>query len=447
VSNGVYNTGGAAGEDGASPATNRVLCAKAIEIRSVDGPDSTFIVGAPDAGTGENGPGAVRCVCFSWNSGATLSGFTLTNGYTLTTGDPNREKGGGGARIRQGGLITNCVIIGNSANGFGGGINLQWGTVADCKVYNNYSDNHAGGIFSQGGTIYNSAINNNESSINGGGVWFYSAGGEGGSMSNSIISGNDASEKGGGVYLLGNPGNPADVVAKIYGCTVVSNSAGVWGGGINIEFGGEVHRAKILYNETQSHSGGGSYLYRGGKIYNSLICKNQSMLHGGGVFFDNVNDGALAGGEVYNCTIAANVTAISGGGINMANSESNYFGLIINSIVYTNTALTSDPNWGKGPNGSSPFNCSTGPIGGFAGAGNISNNPEFVDIDAGDWRLLSTSPCINAGTNGAVTSTVDLDGNPRIEEGTVDMGCYESIPEPAFFGLLTILGMVFLRKK
>ena len=44
-----------------------------------------------------------------------------------------------------------------------------------------------------------------------------------------------------------------------------------------------------------------------------------------------------------------------------------------------------------------------------------------------------TSPCINAGTNGEVTSTIDLDGNPRIEEGTVDMGCYElrKAPQPS----------------
>ncbi|MCK5853329.1 hypothetical protein KAH27_09910, partial [bacterium] len=70
VSNGVYNTGGKPGEDGASALTNRVLCTKPIEIRSIDGPDSTIIVGAPDTGTGDNGPGAVRCVCFPWQSGA-----------------------------------------------------------------------------------------------------------------------------------------------------------------------------------------------------------------------------------------------------------------------------------------------------------------------------------------------------------------------------------------
>ena len=444
VSNGVYDTGGKSGEDGVSAITNRVLCDKAIIIRSVDGPDSTFIVGAPDAGTGENGPGAVRCVCFPWNSGATISGFTLTNGYTLTTGDANREKGGGGARIRLAGLITNCVIVGNNANGYGGGINLQWGTVADCKIYNNYSDARAGAIFNQGGNIYNSTINGNEANDNGGGIMFYSVGGEGGNIYDSTISGNISGQKGGGIYLVSSPGQE---VGKVFGCTVASNTAVVWGGGVNIEFGGEVHRAKIHDNESQNHSGGGIYLYRAGKVYDSLIYKNQSMSHGGGIFFDNVNDAAVNGGEVYNCTIVGNSTIGHGGGINMANSPSNYFGKIVNSIIFTNFAFTANPNWAKGPNGTSPFNCSTGPIGGLGGDGNISNNPEFVSIEDDNWRLLMTSPCINAGTNGEVTSTIDLDGNPRIEEGTVDMGCYEYIPEPTIFVLLTILGLAFFLKK
>ena len=446
VSNGVYNTGGAPGEDGVSLITNRVFCTKAIEIRSVDGPANTIIVGAPGQG-GDNGPGAIRCVCFPWQSGATLSGFTLSNGYTLASGDPNREGGGGGARIRKNGLITNCIVVANSAHGFGGGINLQSGTAADCKVLNNYSDAHAGGIFSQGGNIYNSVISDNEASLNGGGVWFYSIGGEGGQMYDSIISGNTTDDKGGGVYLLGNSGDPGTPVAKVLNCTVCSNSAGFWGGGFNVEFGGEIYNSKIFANEALGHNGGGVYFYHGGKIYNSLIYKNQTMNHGGGIFFDNGQDTALTGGEVYNCTIAANFAMLYGGGINMYNSSNNYYGLIVNSIISTNVANGGDANWAKGPNGTSPYNCTIGPLGGLAGPGNISNNPEFVSIELDDYHLLSISPCINAGTNGAVTTTVDLDGNPRIEQGTVDMGCYESIPEPCLFIIYYLSFIIYYLKR
>jgi len=41
---------------------------------------------------------------------------------------------------------------------------------------------------------------------------------------------------------------------------------------------------------------------------------------------------------------------------------------------------------------------------------------------------------INAGTNlPYVYTTDDLDGNPRIIDGIVDMGAYEYIPEPFLF--------------
>ncbi|NOR46067.1 MAG: T9SS type A sorting domain-containing protein [Candidatus Delongbacteria bacterium] len=66
--------------------------------------------------------------------------------------------------------------------------------------------------------------------------------------------------------------------------------------------------------------------------------------------------------------------------------------------------------------------------------GNISMDPMFVDAENGDFRLQSTSPCIDAGTNTITDYEFpigDLDDNYRIWDGDgngsdiVDMGAYE----------------------
>src|SRR5262249_6647860 len=59
------------------------------------------------------------------------------------------------------------------------------------------------------------------------------------------------------------------------------------------------------------------------------------------------------------------------------------------------------------------------------GIGNITNAPLFVSEPGGNLRLQADSPCINAGNNSFVVGTTDVDGNPRIAGGTVDIVAYE----------------------
>ncbi len=48
----------------------------------------------------------------------------------------------------------------------------------------------------------------------------------------------------------------------------------------------------------------------------------------------------------------------------------------------------------------------------------------FVDYDNQDYRLKADSPAVNAGVNEQV-SALDIGGNPRVHDGTVDTGAYE----------------------
>jgi uncharacterized repeat protein (TIGR01451 family)/LPXTG-motif cell wall-anchored protein len=65
---------------------------------------------------------------------------------------------------------------------------------------------------------------------------------------------------------------------------------------------------------------------------------------------------------------------------------------------------------------------------GYSGTSNINLDPLFVDSGSGNLHLRPGSPCIDKGSNAAVPSgiTTDFEGDPRILNGTVDMGADEA---------------------
>jgi len=76
--------------------------------------------------------------------------------------------------------------------------------------------------------------------------------------------------------------------------------------------------------------------------------------------------------------------------------------------------------------------CSALPSNVTCGPGNLFNvDPQFRDTANGDFTLLPCSPLINAGNNNVLNLPLtDLNGDPRIQEGTVDMGAYEHTYTP-----------------
>jgi hypothetical protein len=146
VTNGIYSSG-SRGTPGYVLA-NRVCLSTNITVQSVNGPTNTFIVGAGPAGSS-----AVRC---AYLSAGVLSGFTLTNGYTRTSGDPAYDESSGGAFLDGGGTVTNCTITGCSGYWNCGGVWFEdGGTLNNCTIVSNTcpGSDGGGGYMKYGGTL------------------------------------------------------------------------------------------------------------------------------------------------------------------------------------------------------------------------------------------------------------------------------------------------------
>ncbi|GAI49359.1 unnamed protein product, partial [marine sediment metagenome] len=117
-----------------------------------------------------------------------------------------------------------------------------------------------------------------------------------------------------------------------------------------------------------------------------------------------------------NCTFSRNTAFAAGGAVF--------------NLPGTNPLLTNCILWSDTPEeiyGSTPVITYSDVQGGWPGEGNIDADPLFVDAANADYHLQASSPCIDTGDNTAIPPSVvdDLDGNPRIINGIVDMGAYE----------------------
>ena len=220
---------------------NIAFLEKEITIKSADGPGVTTI----------DGNQAGRVVTFRRNEGAILDGFTITNGdggiscHDYSTPiinncvimDNHGREGGGLYSFLSFPTITNCTIIGNTAEHYdGGGIYCRDSapTISNCVIYGNRARELGGGIRLEDceGTSYwpitkvtNCIISGNiAAEDDGGGVyvqWWSNCEIE---FENCTISDNYAEDSGGGIYL--------DSSGTITNCTIEGNISDGWGGGV-----------------------------------------------------------------------------------------------------------------------------------------------------------------------------------------------------------------------
>jgi hypothetical protein len=281
---------------------------------------------------------------------------------------------GADATIIDAGHTNRCATLGSHPthrNTVLVGFTLQNGN-ADFSI----AQNPQIGGGSYGGTLNNCTLSGNAAIWVGGGSY-------GGTLNNCTLSSNTASYGGG------------SSLGKLNNCTLSGNSA-YEGGGSSL---GTLNNCTLSGNSADQ--GGGSSL---GTLNNCTLSSNTAS-YGGGSNYSTLN----------NCTLSVNSATLGGG---------SYGGMLNNCIVWNNNAAEDEfDNYAQSV---IRYSCAS-PL--PEGEGNISDDPRFMDAANGDFRLLSDSPCLDAGNNVFVTTLTDLVGQSRIFGIAVDMGAYEFVPE------------------
>ena len=230
---------------------------------------------------------------------------------------------------------------------------------------------------------------------------------------------------------------PGGAIASYHGGEVIlndlvlgNNNAAGGGGAVttlrpeNITFTNSI----IENNQSQGNSGGGVFIGSEsndasitvpGSLSHLTFVNNYAQIGGGGLFLWNTVDF-----DILHCTFVGNeandndgTSTWLGGGLAIhSNAEAN----VLNSLFYDNF-----PNSVHDGTPNSPFEMNyTRTTEYWAGDGNTTEDPLFVDPESFDFRLQVNSPCIDAGTS-------DLDGDGFEDLGLFytgsapDLGAYE----------------------
>lgn len=329
-----------------------------------------------------------------------IDGFTLTNGLAAGAGGAILIHPDGDAEV----TLSNIRIVGNTATAAtsapGGGMYVELSStqrleVSNCRITNNLATSTGGGV------------------IKGGGISLRATG-----DSSFLIEGceidHNAVESTGQVWSAGLQAYLQDNAnGELSDLTIVENTADspdVWVSGASVRTRDasviDVQRLAIALN-TAIGVDPAPQLWTD-SAETSLLRMSDSI---GGL---GDEDGLVFNADHTSTVRLVNLTVVDCVGTGVAVNQYGSAAMsLYNAISYGSLYdLTTHGSVDTG------FNL-------------IGVDPHFVDPAGIDFELGLGSPAENAGTNSPPggLGLVDFAGNPRIQDGTVDIGCYEGIAE------------------
>ncbi|MCP4680630.1 MAG: right-handed parallel beta-helix repeat-containing protein [Deltaproteobacteria bacterium] len=362
---------------------------------------SSFELNSADSGGG----------IFNQNASPTISDCTFElNSADLGGGMANAE--GGDSRA------TDCVFEKNSAQSGGGMANNDTSpTITDSIFEENESTGTESG--QGGGGIYNNADSNP-------------------TMTGVTLRGNSA-QVGGGMF--NNASSPIVTDCMFQSNTAVADESG--GGGMyNLQSSPVVTGSYFKENAASGSDSDGGGIYNNDStevsFLGSVFWGNSASDDGAGILSDADSTMTVTNCIFYKNTASGSASS-TGGGIHAVGTDTE----IVNCTFYRNSAdqgsaveaggtlnIVNSILWDNG----APQISGTPTSVTYS---NLDQDPLFEDPSNGNLHLQLGSPCIDTGDNSVVPdiapdagtddpSILDIDGNLRIINGTVDMGADEA---------------------
>ncbi|WP_313386656.1 MBG domain-containing protein, partial [Chishuiella sp.] len=255
-------------------------------------------------------------------------------------------------------------------------------------------------------------------------------------LKNVDVTYNQTTANGGGVYNESSNNSFSEINIKQ---SRISNNIGRFGAGIHSYSFKSKSEVKIfnsiIYNNSSVENGGGIYSYSYSSFSVSLVNSSLSgntSTNGSGVY-------SLSSSSSVNL-INSNLLENKGNSIVYFDRGNNNQLKIHNSIIYGNKKLddilftNSRELYGGYVPTEANLEYKNSYIQGITSTenGNIDGtlDPLFTSESSGDYSLQQNSPLVNKGDNalytGDINTDTDLANNPRLFDGTIDVGAYES---------------------